>query len=611
MGLGLMGYVLCALAFFFANEMTLFPHLSESSQVDVVKALRAQSRSVQRTEPSRVSDSSLISTPVAAARRELALPSRKLLSPGGPYFKLFLTAFASAAAIAVLISLCAALHLRAEPSELTRRGLSEQGPPESSRGLAACGETIGDSSGEGAQASPQDGELVPPPAKKAKVEGEGSRADAEASSVAQTFGSGQQVPSSAGGGVADGAAPVAPAAEPTFESPTSPLGEVESPTSPLGDIVAQALSAALGTWPPVPQEQPEPAPVFEEQWQLAPIFEQQDPPGFAFEQQVEAVQPVVLSPALPGLAAATVTTPMFTPAPAEVEGLQPQVIPIQLAAPLPGWAPEEPPQEPFPGIWSGSRAELTSSNSRLEMIDPLSYWEPPHPSEAGGEEVVEHAFSRLPRVEGGDPSAYRSLLDPERAIRLTGRATLQVSAVRTLSALLAQDELFLFQLPQFVMLTEHLLGHLAFHESRPLSPRPSYALEVLGFRFLLMDMAVSALQLLGVPPSGPWWDHMVSQIPDEYIHPVKRAKELVSFNINLMRRLTVAIRELKSGHRPSPHLLVHLKRCLFCCVHSPLRFLRPAFDRWREDDNKYYQQFEGRPRQEDSAQPGPSHRSDP
>ncbi|KAL8438164.1 hypothetical protein ACSSS7_000399 [Eimeria intestinalis] len=556
---------------------------------------------IQTLESPSVSTSSFLSVDAAADFQGLGLSfrNRRLRSRGGFSFKLVLGAIASAAAIAVLISLCAALHLRAEPSELTRRRLSEQGPSESSTGLAACGETSRDSSGEDAQASPQDGGLVPPPAKKAKVEGEGSGADAQASFHAQTFGSGQQVPSSA----ADGAGAAAPAAEFPLESPTSPLGE---------DIVAQALSAALGTWPPVPQEQPEPVPVFEQQWQLAPIFEQQGPPGFAFEQQVEAVQPVVLSPALPGVAAATVTMPMLTLVPAGAQGPQSQLIPIQLAAPFLEGSPGGFRDKPSPQSLRGSRADFIYSNSWLEMIDPLGEWEPPHPSEARWGEVVEHAFSRLPRVEGGSPSVYRSLVDPASAISIKGRSPVQVSAVRTLSTLLSRHELSFSQLQQLAVLTEHLLSHLTFHETLRLPGHPSEAVAVLGFRFLLLDTTVSALQMLGVSPSGPWWDHMVSQIPDAYNHPfTKWQQELPKFNFKLLVRLTAAIRELKSGRRPPPHVVVHLKRCLFCCIHSPLRFLAPAYDRWREYDKEFYQQFEGRPRQGEPTQPGSSHQSAP
>ncbi|KAL8446456.1 hypothetical protein Emed_004910 [Eimeria media] len=582
------------------------------------------SRSSPTREPSNISSSSFPSLHSAAASQELGLPvrNRRLRSRWGISSRLVLAAIASAAAVAVLISLCAAAYLRAAPLQLTRRRLSEGGSPESSKGLAVCGETSGDASDDDLQPPFQEEEPGLSPAKRAKVEDEGAGSDAEAGFQAKTSTSSQDELDIASAGAA--------ATAPEVESP------LQSRMSPDEMMAAEALVALWGEDPPASPEQTAPGLAFHGPSQLAPDLPQQVklpsvpwqegqhapasqqeaqlPPAARTQTEVTPLFALLQLPSFPAVVTVTdsaVASSMgvvsWTPAGAEGPHIQPAL--VQLAATRPGAILKKPLQRSSPGAPWSSRAIHVSSNGGLEEIDPLGEWEPPAPSEAGPRVVLEHAFSRLPRVVGGEHSSYGSLFCSERATKAV-MTMVQAPMLRELSTLLAQEELSLGQLRVVGELAERLVNHLVSVETRALARYPALAVEALGFRFLLLDMTVSSLQLLGVPRSGPWWDEMVSRIPDEYANPlIKSTENLPSFNFHLATRLTAAIRTLKSGHRPEPKVLVHLKRCLFCCKHSPLRFLKPAWDRWREDNRLFYAQFEGGPGQSDPAQPGPSHQS--
>ncbi|KAL8441581.1 hypothetical protein Emag_007047 [Eimeria magna] len=590
------------------------------------EASQAPSRAIQTLGPSDLYSSSFLSLDSAAASDELKLPVHKrgLRPRWNIRFRLVLASIASAAAVAALIAVCAAAYLRAAPLQLTRRMLSEGVSADSIKGLAACGDTSGNASGDDLQVFFQEKELGPSPAKKVKVEDEGFEANGEA---------GFQPHASAGSHdksyiAAAGAAATAPEVE-------SPL---ESRMSSKEFMAAQALVALWGEGAPAipeqtapglalhqrgqlplgPQQQAQPPPAEEQQMQHAPASQQQAQLSPALQTQAGAAPVSLLLPVPPFLAVATVPNAVVVPSigvvlsiPPGAKGPQPQPASVQLAAPLPVAPFKEPPQNSSPGSSLSSRSKHLLSNGGLQLIDPLGEWEPPS-AEAGGQDVLEHAFARLPRIAGGDHPAYSSFFSPERATNAvnTGITIVQAPLLRKLSALLAQDELSVGQLRTVADLAERLIIQLIFIESRELARSPALAAESLGFRFLLLDMTVSSLQLLGVPRSGPWWDRMVSGIPDEYNCPLtKWVEDLPRYNFNLMTRLTAAIRVLKAGRRPEPKVLVHLKRCLFCCTRSPLRFLKPAWDRWRDDDREFYQQFEGRPRQNDPARPGPSHQS--
>ncbi|KAL8446450.1 hypothetical protein Emed_004904 [Eimeria media] len=585
--------------------MTVYSQLPEAPQADVGGALQAADGSAQRREPSDVPSSSVSSHDAVAARQDLALPScnRRMRFRGAVGCKLVLGVIASAAAVAMLISLCAAAFHRTAPLQLPTRRLSEGGPSKSVRGPGACGETSGDGSGDGSQASVEEEDLELPPAKKAKVEDEGADEEAEAAFIFQTSASDQGVSPSAASGT------------------TATVLEAHSPSEPLISskemMAAEALLALWGEEPFDPLEQPAPGPAFQEQAEASPASEEQASPPPVPEEQAAGASPLPQASTPPLLAAASaITTAVQTtirpisPGPAGEEVPQPQSAPVQRAAhPLVGPF-NAPPFEEVPARLSDSRLTLLASSGQLGLIDPLDEWEPPSSGDGDGQPFLEHAFSRLPQVEGGDPSAFSSFVDPLRAISVKATPNVQAPLLQTMGNLLSQAVLSRSQLQQLGIITQHLIGHLFLNEGRQLQGCAAFAVETLGLRFILLDMTVSGLQLLGVSPSGPWWEQMVSRIPDTYVPPPKRRNQrLHTFNLRLLSQLTEAVRVLKTGHRPPAAVLTQIKRCLFCCLHSPIRFLKPSWDPWRAADRLFHEQFEDRSGQGDSPEPGPSHQS--
>ncbi|KAL8269466.1 hypothetical protein Esti_006605 [Eimeria stiedai] len=414
----------------------------------------------------------------------------------------------------------------------------------------------------------------------------GFDADTGAGSESQTSGSDRDETYSATAGAAGGAAATAQKEESSVVSRVSPE-----------DMVAQAFRAVWGEWPPAsperdapdsafqgqallapdPQQQSQSHPDPQQQAQLAIAFQQQGQLSSAFHQQAQLAPAIQQAANAPPLALVSVLPFLAVNKEADSVVLSPYSLVALTRAGV------EPSRRGSLESFPTSRKARIASNRDLEVIDPLGEWEPPSSDDAEGRPVVEHAFSRLPRVLGGDPSIHGSFSNPQRAVSCKWSPLVDVRGLQVLSTLLAQKELSRNQLQRVGDMVELVMGHLALNEGEPLLNSPSRAIETLGYRFLLLDATVAALQLLGVSCSGPWWEQMVSHIPDEYNYP--------------FTKLTAAIRILKGGHRPQPKVL------------SPLRFLAPAWDSWREADKNFYQQFKGRPRKIDPAQPGPSHQS--
>ncbi|KAL8441715.1 hypothetical protein Emag_006934 [Eimeria magna] len=359
------------------------------------------------------------------------------------------------------------------------------------------------------------------------------------------------------------------------------LAALQQQAQILSVFLQQALLA------PAPPQQPQLLLAFQQQAQppasqqqalLAPAFQQQAQPSPAAQQQAQHVL-------------------------AFHQQAQPHSAPEQQAATEPTLEPEEKdaPESPM------AMRKTVWLNDELEIIDPLEEWEPPPLFAAGGRPILEHAFSRLPRVPHDEPSDYKNFFSSKRASS-EDVTTVKAPKLQKISALLRLEALSPSHMRILACAAEHLVSHLTNNENRRLKDSPVRAAAILGLRFLMLDMTVSILQLLEVPRSGPWWDKMVSRIERAHISTfTKWQDKLPSFNFKLVTRLTLAIQILKSGHRPDPKDLVHLKRCLFCCKFSPLRFLKPGWNPWREANRQFYLQFDWTPEQIQPAQLGSSH----
>ncbi|KAL8438158.1 hypothetical protein ACSSS7_000393 [Eimeria intestinalis] len=414
--------------------MIVFSQSAEAPRAVMGDALTPAGRPA-RTESSKVSLSSLLFFDGSGAHQGLQSPSRnrRLRSRGRWGVKAALGAAASAAALVFLIALCAVAYFRAAPLQLTRRRLSEGGAPESSAGLAACGETSGDGAGDDVQGPLREEELGPPQAKKAKLEDGGHESDHEKGSQPQASTTRQEEAAT------DPASAAATASGP--RSPSKPH------ISPEELMAAEALISLSGEPAPTPAEDDAllPGPAFQGQAQLPSAPQQHAPPSAAPEQQAPPSathQQAQSSPALPhqaqsvlafqrqgqpppasqqqasatpelapvSAAAVVAATPVIVPvvvSPAgrvspiseQVSGPQTQLASVQHGAPVSEALPGEPSQEAKPGTSPSVREIIVPLIGGLEEIDPLAEWVPPPQEEAGGGRVLEHAFSRLPQVQ--------------------------------------------------------------------------------------------------------------------------------------------------------------------------------------------------------------------
>ncbi|KAL8425878.1 hypothetical protein Efla_007751 [Eimeria flavescens] len=214
----------------------------------------------------------------------------------------------------------------------------------------------------------------------------------------------------------------------------------------------------------------------------------------------------------------------------------------------------------------------------------------PGTSAAGVAAFREHAFYRTPTVL----PQYRDLklFNPE-ATRSFGLAFTQpLRRLLDLRKKLSQDTLSPAQLSELADRSTELLAYLYHYEDYPAMDRRNHlAVRTLGMRYLILDAIVCALQVLGVPIEGPWWNAITRRIPDEAAklsgfrpYPRQRAQ---TFHHELLRKLVAALQTLKTGNRLSRDETIALKRMLFCSEFSPANFKRPRWNPWRQDDKDF------------------------
>ncbi|CDJ29804.1 uncharacterized protein EMH_0052850 [Eimeria mitis] len=163
-----------------------------------------------------------------------------------------------------------------------------------------------------------------------------------------------------------------------------------------------------------------------------------------------------------------------------------------------------------------------------------------------------------------------------------------VPLLRQARELLSQSCLSPTQMKSLARVTEMLIDYAVTRLHSSLSGyQPSRAVERLGIRFLLLDVVVSTLTVLGQKPDpGPWkifTDAIGHGAPLTGTGRLRRGRPNIS--VIRARELSRAIQILKTGKRPEPSDLVQIKRMLFCWTSSPTYFRRGEFDPWREDDN--------------------------
>ncbi|CDI87734.1 hypothetical protein EPH_0046790 [Eimeria praecox] len=200
------------------------------------------------------------------------------------------------------------------------------------------------------------------------------------------------------------------------------------------------------------------------------------------------------------------------------------------------------------------------------------------------ETTREHNFYRIPHVLPGQ------ILRPMNFARASGIT----SGIREANPLLRQARNLLVrpsitpqQLETLTDLAERLAAHALRYQRQSMHGRPAGAAVIkLGIRFLIMDVILCTLQLLGQRPAGPWWLEITEAV--SHSPPIMDGRATLTaqrrYNVALAFGLSQALAGLKLGIRPSEAEVVRLKRMLFCNKRSPKYFLTCNYDEWRHDD---------------------------
>ncbi|KAL8430817.1 hypothetical protein ACSSS7_005700 [Eimeria intestinalis] len=237
---------------------------------------------------------------------------------------------------------------------------------------------------------------------------------------------------------------------------------------------------------------------------------------------------------------------------------------------------------------AGAAAASTSSATSSEGQQPSTSFAAG--SDASPPERRVHPYYRTPTVDPMHLTVrrFRSDWAADNAFAFT-RLCSQLQKMR---GHLVRDTLGPTQLDQLAQVTLEVVSYMYHYErASTKSAPPSHAARDVGRRYMELDMIVAALQVLGEPASGDWWDSIMSVIPDDTLaepmyaplHDTAAAR----FHANLLRRLHAAVRTLKRGVRLSEQETITLKRDLFCSRYSPSNFKTSRWDAWRADDRDF------------------------
>lgn len=113
---------------------------------------------------------------------------------------------------------------------------------------------------------------------------------------------------------------------------------------------------------------------------------------------------------------------------------------------------------------------------------------------------------------------------------------------------------------------------------------PGELVNLLGFRFLVVDYVWSACEVLGTLMNMHlWWDAYMDElltVPEMMISRPEKSRDHVA----LAERLLTALKVYGTGRRPCAREIVELKQELLCKETSPRRFRSRLWDPWRHDN---------------------------
>ncbi|KAL8448290.1 hypothetical protein Emed_003820 [Eimeria media] len=468
--------------------------------------------------------------------------------------KSLIAAFASLAAIIFLILICRSIRSRAQSWVITRK-LSSDGDDsdaESDR-LVICEDSDVEDLEHADQQSPGS-PLSPPKAKKAKVEVDESEAHSSVEEEESESESDDNEPSTSAGQKRKRKAPAPSPKTPSDEGTMSPPRSDEEleVASALLDL-QEALEAA-GESPSGAEESPAASPP-----SAAPVHV---PTPSASKAQ---------------LSAPTLFQLLLQPVKRPLPSAPPSLAPTQVVKPAPGATV---------GV-EGTGDAVTSTSSA-----PLPDEEEPSTSAAAGEGAAPprprvHPYYRIPTVDPALRGVKRFI--PEQTVNYGFANERVCTQLKRIRSILLEETLAPVHLNELAQVTSEVLAYVFFRErvsTKDMSP--SVATRNLGRRFMELDHALAALQVLGEPASGEWWERVVSVIPDDTLSPSgyepRHGIAAERAHLGLMKRLHRALRILKTGVRLPEKETISLKRELLFSDHIPSNFKHSRWDPFRDDD---------------------------
>ncbi|CDJ37549.1 hypothetical protein ETH_00016135 [Eimeria tenella] len=203
--------------------------------------------------------------------------------------------------------------------------------------------------------------------------------------------------------------------------------------------------------------------------------------------------------------------------------------------------------------------------------------------------VTEHLFYRLPRLKPGIRLMAFSVDNAFKRSNLLPQISVLLAFMRSL---LIKKELNQDDANELILMSERIVCHLYYlHRSTLTTLTASKILLTLGLRYLMLDMLVCVVHIMGpAMRASQWWHRLVKQIPtDVAVENLRLQLRCSRYYAGLSLRLSAAVESLKRGVRPGPKDTVELKRELFCSEMSLRTFKKPQWEIWRMDDRNFFE----------------------
>ncbi|CDJ29259.1 uncharacterized protein EMH_0003420 [Eimeria mitis] len=231
---------------------------------------------------------------------------------------------------------------------------------------------------------------------------------------------------------------------------------------------------------------------------------------------------------------------------------------------------------------SGS-ADASATSSASTASDDEEESGESSPEESAGA-VDSHPFYRLPSLLPGvwTPPFFLGTIDEE----FLKPPRLVHTCLSSLRELFLKQELDQKDAEAVRSAAVRLARYMHRRQNEPMKGMcPVRVAYYLGRRYLMLDAIFSAILVLGPSPEAlENWREFANGIPtDPHFIYKKGCGKKFKRNMRFVKRLNEAVKQLKSGVRPSAKETVELKRFLLCELRNN-EFKRGTYDPWRLDD---------------------------